>query len=111
MADNLPIVLTIGGYDPSGGAGITSDIETISSLDCHAISLISCLTSQNTQEFNLLVQVDPELFADQANLLLSDFKIDVLKIGVLKGTRIIEEEIERFEKLKLSIAQILSNKE
>ena len=100
MANNLPIVLTIGGYDPSGGAGITADIETISSLGCHAITLISCLTSQNTREFNLLEQVDPQLFASQANLLLSDFKIDVLKIGVLSGTRIVEETKKIMDKLK-----------
>jgi len=100
MANNLPIVLTIGGYDPSGGAGITADIETISSLDCHAITLISCLTSQNTQEFNLLEQVDPELFANQANLLLSDFKVDVLKIGVLSGTKIVEETKNIMDKLE-----------
>ena len=101
MADNLPIVLTIGGYDPSGGAGITADIETISSLDCHPITLISCLTSQNTREFNLLEQVDPQLFASQANLLLSDFKIDVLKIGVLSGTRIVEETKKYWISLKI----------
>ena len=76
MTDNLPVVLTIGGYDPTGGAGITADIRTINSLNCYAITLISCLTSQNTQEFNLLKQVDPDLFANQAKLLLSDFKID-----------------------------------
>ena len=100
MTDNLPVVLTIGGYDPTGGAGITADIRTINSLNCYAITLISCLTSQNTQEFSAIEQVDPELFTNQANLLLSDFKIDVLKIGVLKGTRIIEETKKIIDKLK-----------
>ena len=69
-------------------------------MNCYAITLISCLTSQNTQEFSAIEQVDPELFANQANLLLSDFKIDVLKIGVLKGTRIIEETKKIIDKLK-----------
>ena len=69
-------------------------------MNSHAITLISCLTSQNTQEFNLLKQVDPELFANQANLLLSDFKVDVLKIGVLSGTRIVEETKNIMDKLE-----------
>jgi len=34
MSPNFPVVLTIGGHDPSGGAGITADVETISSLSC-----------------------------------------------------------------------------
>lgn len=110
MIDNLPVVLTIGGYDPTGGAGITADIRTINSLNCYAITLISCLTSQNTQEFSAIEQINPELFANQANLLLSDFKVDVLKIGVLKGTRIIEETkkiIDKLENIKVVIDPII----
>ena len=48
MSPNFLVVLTIGVHDPSGGAGITADVETISSLSCLAISLISCSTIQNT---------------------------------------------------------------
>ena len=110
MTDNLPVVLTIGGYDPTGGAGITADIRTINSLNCYAITLISCLTSQNTREFSGIGQVDPELFANQANLLLSDFKVDVIKIGVLKGTRIIEETkkiIDKLENIKVVVDPII----
>lgn len=110
MKDNLPIVLTIGGFDPTGGAGITADINTIHSLNCFPISLISCLTSQNTQEFSSIEQVDTELFANQADLLLSDFKVDVLKIGVLKGKGIIKETkriLEKLENVKVVIDPII----
>ena len=71
MANQLPVVLTIGGYDPSGGAGITADIETITSLRCHPISLITCLTSQNTEKFDLIEPVNIDVFISQAGLLLS----------------------------------------
>ncbi|GIS75906.1 MAG: hypothetical protein CM1200mP12_16250 [Gammaproteobacteria bacterium] len=52
MANQLPVVLTIGGYDPSEGR-ITADIETITSLDVTQ-SHITCLTSQNTEKFDLI---------------------------------------------------------
>ena len=44
-----PHILVIGGHDPSGGAGIQADIETGAALDCRVFSLVTCLTSQNTQ--------------------------------------------------------------
>ena len=110
MANDLPVVLTIGGYDPSGGAGITADIETIGSLNCQAITLISCLTSQNTREFKLLGPVNSELFADQAISLLSDFKVDVIKIGLLGGSEIVKETkkiLDRLEETKVVIDPII----
>ena len=100
MANQLPVVLTIGGYDPSGGAGITADIETISSLRCHPISLITCLTSQNTEKFGLLEPVNIDVFISQADLLLSDFKIDIIKIGTLGNAEIVEETKKILSKLK-----------
>lgn len=42
-----PLVLAIGGHDPSG-AGIQADIETVASFNCHAVTLVTCLTTQNT---------------------------------------------------------------
>ena len=38
-----PKILIIGGHDPTGGAGIQADIETLTNLNCHAVCLISCL--------------------------------------------------------------------
>ena len=45
---NRPNILSIAGHDPTGGAGIQADIETISALGRRAFSLISALTSQNS---------------------------------------------------------------
>ena len=100
MTNQLPVVLTIGGYDPSGGAGITADIKTISSLRCHPISLITCLTSQNTKKFELIEPVNIDVFISQADLLLSDFKIDIIKIGALGSDKIVEETKRILNKLK-----------
>ena len=100
MTNQLPVVLTIGGYDPSGGAGITADIETITSLRCHPISLITCLTSQNTEKFDLIEPLNIDVFISQADLLLSDFKIDIIKIGALGSDKIVEETKRILNKLK-----------
>ena len=45
---NKPVVLCFSGHDPSGGAGIQADIETIVSHQCHAASVITALTEQDS---------------------------------------------------------------
>jgi hypothetical protein len=44
-----PVVLSVAGYDPSSGAGITADIKTAASLGCYAVTCITALTVQSTQ--------------------------------------------------------------
>ncbi|WP_145999192.1 bifunctional hydroxymethylpyrimidine kinase/phosphomethylpyrimidine kinase [Oceanicoccus sp. KOV_DT_Chl] len=40
---STPVVLSINNLDPSGGGGISADIETLTSLGCHCTpSLASC---------------------------------------------------------------------
>ena len=41
-------ILTIGGSDPSSGAGIQSDIITFSNFHVYGFSAITAVTSQNT---------------------------------------------------------------
>lgn len=112
MNKGMPVILTIGGYDPTGGAGISADIRTISSLECYPISLISCLTSQNTNQFKLLESVNPNLFKDQAESLLSDFKIDLIKIGVLASVEIVKETkkiLESLEGIKVVVDPVIES--
>ncbi len=48
MSHHRPVVLSFSGHDPSGGAGIQADIETMVSHQCHAASVITALTEQDT---------------------------------------------------------------
>tara|TARA_Y100001935_G_C17240728_1_gene475566 strand:- start:423 stop:1214 length:792 start_codon:yes stop_codon:yes gene_type:complete len=80
---NAPIVLFIGGHDPSGGAGIQADIETANLFNCRSISLITCLTAQDSSDVELILPQKSNLFSHQANLLLSDIKPNIIKIGLL----------------------------
>ncbi len=84
------VVLTIGGHDPSGGAGIQADIETIVNSGCHAASVISALTVQDSRQVvDVLVQ-EPENFKKQLRLILEDMSVAVCKTGLLGSTDLIE---------------------
>ena len=53
-----PIVLSFAASDPSGGAGIQADLMTISSMGCHALSVITALTVQHIDFVNDTTLVD-----------------------------------------------------
>jgi hydroxymethylpyrimidine/phosphomethylpyrimidine kinase len=81
-----PVVLVIGGHDPSGGAGIQADIEALAANGAHALTLISCLTLQDSCNVQAVHPVEPALVARQAELLLADSPVAAIKIGLL-GSR------------------------
>lgn len=82
-AKHLPIVLSIAGQDPSGGAGIQADIETISALGCHPTTAVTCLTVQDSQRVHELIEINPELTQKQAETVLEDYPVKAIKIGLI----------------------------
>jgi hydroxymethylpyrimidine/phosphomethylpyrimidine kinase len=86
MSESPPIVLTFAGTDPSGGAGLQSDILTLSSMGCHALSVVTAVTVQDTRGVEDMLPLDAEWVADQARCVLEDMPVRVFKIGLLGST-------------------------
>ena len=78
-----PIVLSFAASDPSGGAGIQADLMTLSSMGCHALSVITALTAQDTVGIDSILAIDSEWVEDQARTILEDMPVNVFKIGLL----------------------------
>ena len=85
-----PTILCLSGFDPSGGAGIQADIESIASMGGHATPVITALTVQNTQNVSQFQAVDATLFNDQVKKLFDDVTIKAIKIGMIGSLNIIE---------------------
>ncbi len=83
-----PVVLAIGGHDPSGGAGIQADIESLAANRAHALTLVTCLTLQDSCNVRNVQPVEPELLRHQAQLLLQDSPVAAIKIGLLGSPEI-----------------------
>ena len=49
-------ILSIGGSDPSAGAGIQSDIKTFSNHNAYGFTVVTAITSQNTKRLHQLNQ-------------------------------------------------------
>ena len=78
------------GLDPTGGAGIQADIETIFSLGCHCAPIVTVLTAQNTQNALSQTDVDASLLIQQARAVLEDTPVQCFKIGLLTSVSSIE---------------------
>lgn len=80
---NRPVVLCFSGHDPSGGAGVQADIETLVSHHCHAASVITALTEQDTRNVKKLIPQRPDDIISQATTLSADLPIKAIKIGLI----------------------------
>lgn len=85
-----PTVMCFSGLDPSGGAGIQADIETVFSLDCHCAPVITVLTAQNTENALSMAPVEAPVIAQQARAVLEDSEVSCFKIGLLTSVEVIE---------------------
>ena len=79
----FPRVLTIAGSDSGGGAGIQADLKTFGALGAYGASVITAVTAQNTQGVQGVHVVPAAMIAAQCDSVLSDIRIDAVKIGML----------------------------
>ena len=96
---NRPYILTIAGFDPSNGAGLTSDVKTFEQLRCYGVSVCTANTIQNDNEFTDCHWMPIEHIFSQIDILFKRFKIDYVKIGI----------VENFEQLNLIIDRVLEH--
>jgi hydroxymethylpyrimidine/phosphomethylpyrimidine kinase len=85
-----PIVMTIAGFDPSSGAGITADIKTIAAHECYGVCCITALTVQSTQGVRRVEGVDPKIIRETLQELVSDLAVDAVHIGMLGHAQVVE---------------------
>lgn len=88
------VVMCFSGLDPTGGAGISADIETLASMGCLCAPIITCLTVQDSIGVKRLQPVDAELLKDQARAVLADMPVAAFKIGLLGSLEVVEAVAE-----------------
>jgi len=105
MPDQPAVILTIAGFDPSSGAGVTADIKTIAAHGCYGVSCITAMTVQSTAGIRQVDPVDPNLVTAILEELATDIPIAAVHIGMLGGAKVVKAIVEflsrRTGKLKL----------
>ena len=87
--NDQPKVLTIAGFDPSGGAGIIADIRTFVHFGCHPAAAITSLTFQNSQAVFGAAHETPEALCAQILPIVEEFRIDAVKVGMLPTAELV----------------------
>ena len=90
------MAMTIGGYDPSGGAGILNDIKTFHALNVYGTAVITVLTAQNSKRVEDIELVSTDFIQKQLETVLEDIPIKYAKTGMLyssENVKVVSEKI------------------
>ena len=90
LEPHIPAVLCFAGLDPTGGAGLQADIETIVSMGGHPLPIATSLTAQDTHDVRALMPIDPRHVIAQARTVLADVPVAAVKIGLLGSVGIVD---------------------
>ena len=109
----IKYILTIAGSDPSAGAGIQSDLKTFKNHGLYGLSVITTITSQNTFGVQNSFFLRNTIVSSQLRSILSDFKVKVVKTGILGvGTAIrsVSSILKKIIGLKLIVDPVMMSK-
>ena len=94
----MQVVLSIAGFDPSGGAGVLADIKAIAANGCFGAAAITSLTYQNTLAVYGAAHQSAETVRAQIEPVLADFTVAAVKTGMLPTREIITMAAELIER-------------
>jgi hydroxymethylpyrimidine/phosphomethylpyrimidine kinase len=94
MAEKPPVVLTIAGFDPSSGAGITADIKTIAAHGCYGVACITAMTVQSTAGVRRVQPADPQIVTETLEELAADIDIAAVHVGMVGSGKVVRAVAE-----------------
>lgn len=83
-------IISIGGLDPSGCAGILADMKTFNAWRVYGMAVVTAITAQNTQQVESVYPVPLEVIGSQLETILADIEVHAIKIGMMASAQTIE---------------------
>src|ERR1700741_3135186 len=85
MSYNRPIVLSIAGFDPCGGAGVLADIKTFEQHQCLGMAVNTSITNQVEDKFISVNWFSSNEIIEYIKTLANTYQIDFVKIGIVEN--------------------------
>lgn len=86
MSDtSRPYVMSIAGYDPSGGAGVLADVKVFEQHKTYGFAVITSNTLQDDAEVKAISWISINDIKKQIDILLNKFPVTVFKIGIVEN--------------------------
>ncbi len=98
-----PIVLSIAGFDTSGGAGILADIKTFECIEVYGVTVITAPTVQSHSEFVKMHWRNINHIVEEIDFLIHSYSISFAKIGIIREIDMLEEITRVLKKQKIKI--------
>lgn len=86
-------VLTIAGFDPSGGAGVLADCKVFENQKMLGMAVVTANTVQTEDTFFAANWISAEVIEQQLQVLLYRYSFDWVKIGLIENATILEKII------------------
>src|ERR1041385_3805048 len=93
MPKERPYILSIAGFDPSGGAGVLADIKTFEQHKVLGMGVVTGLTFQNDSEFDGTKWIAIDEIARQIEVLTRKYKFRFVKVGMIERLDVLEKII------------------
>lgn len=100
-------ILSIAGFDPSSGAGITSDIKTFEAHNFYGLSVCTAVTVQNDIDFKNCHWTPTHLILQQIETLFERFEIGFVKIGIVQSWQVLLDILSLLHRLNSDIKIVL----
>src|SRR5713101_5276049 len=100
-SSSSPVILTIAGFDPSGGAALIADIRTVVAFGCTPVAAMTSLTLQNSEGVFGAIHQTPEALRAQILPVVREFRIAAVKIGMLPTRESVLEIAQLLQETKM----------
>ncbi|MCS3532332.1 hydroxymethylpyrimidine/phosphomethylpyrimidine kinase [Chryseobacterium sp. JUb7] len=97
MQKERPFVMSIAGFDPSGGAGLLADIKTFEQLKLQGLGVCTAMTLQTESQCLSLNWQPLEEILSAINVLMKNYLVKAIKIGVVKDAWFLSQIVERIK--------------
>ncbi|MCS6799096.1 MAG: bifunctional hydroxymethylpyrimidine kinase/phosphomethylpyrimidine kinase [Myxococcota bacterium] len=94
-----PVVLSVAGSDPSGGAGLQADLKTFATHRVYGAAVVTLLTVQNTTAVRRVQVIAPDLVAEQIDAVVEDLAPRAIKTGALGNAAVVRAVAERLARV------------
>ena len=95
------IVMSIAGVDPSGGAGVLTDIKAFQAIGVYGTGVVTALTAQNPYKFFSTMPIPEEYIEEQIDSVLDAYEVEFIKTGMLYSPEIIKMVSKKIEQYDL----------
>lgn len=103
MSANRPFVLSIAGFDPSGGAGVLADVKTFEQHQVYGLSVITGNTIQTETEFHAIEWTDLNFTLISIRALFGSYEIEAVKIGIVPSLEYLKRIVSEIRQLSSSV--------